>query len=178
MNTIRTKSRNLYFFLAVACFISIILIFLFDGYMGLYETLTMTSGEQTQTIAPEQWINFEKNDFPAQLYVNTAGTVSFSYQVDNRRFSGYKADIDISLWQNQQKIRDVLSQSIDVQAFKQETVTWEIDIQAGLPSNPVDGAYTLEIKQGDIKRDIVFYIPAPNNSKNGLPTITVKNPAP
>jgi hypothetical protein len=165
-------------FLALACFIGIILIFLFDGYIGLYDTLTMASGEQTQTIAPEQWATFEKNSYPAQLYLNAAGTVSFSYQIDNRRFSDYHADVTVSLWQNQQKIKDVLSQSVDVKAFKKDTITWEIDTQAILPSNPQDGAYTIEIKRGDIKRDVVFYILTPNNSKTGLPmpTVTIQNP--
>ena len=174
MNNIQSKPKNIFLILAVACFIGIILIFFFDGYMGLYDTLTMTSGEQTQSIAPEQWVNFEKNNFPPQLYVNNTGIVSFSYKIDNRRFSSYQADVSISLWQNQQEIKDVLSQSINVKAFGQETLAWEIDPQAILPPNPVDGTYTLEINRGDIQRDIVFYVPITTNSKTILPTPTIK----
>jgi hypothetical protein len=178
MNNIRPKSKNIFLILAVVCFLGIILIFLFDGYMGLYDTVTMTSGEQTQTIAPEQWKDFEKNGFPPQLYANIAGEVTFKYKIDNRRFSSYKADVSISLWQNQQKIKDILSQSVNIKAFGQETITWVIDTQKIL-QNPMDGGYTMEIDQGSIQRNVVFYVVVPNSkSYTPIPTIEIKSPTP
>jgi hypothetical protein len=178
MNNIRSKPKNIFLILAVACFLGIILIFLFDGYMGLYDTVTMISGEQTQTIAPEQWKDFEKNGFPPQLYVNNAGKVSFSLKIDNRRFSAYHADVNISLWQSQQKIKDILSQSVNVKSFGQQTVSWIIDTQADL-QNPMDGGYTLEINRGDIQHNVVFYVIIPNSKTyTPIPTPEIKSPTP
>ena len=49
------KHRNLYLYLTLACFLGIILIFIFDGYMGVYDSLTVTTGEQEDQIKADQW---------------------------------------------------------------------------------------------------------------------------
>jgi hypothetical protein len=157
------KNKTLYLILAIACFIGIILIFFFDGYVGLYDTLTMNSGEQSQSINFDQMINNQRDSYIPQFYPNTAGTVSLSYEIDNRHFSAYQSDIDVSVWHNQVKVADVFTGTIDVGAFKKDTVQWSIDTQQYISQNATDGInYTLEIKRGDILRKVIFYLPIPN----------------
>lgn len=157
------KNKTLYLILAIACFIGIILIFFFDGYVGLYDTLTMDSGEQIQSINFDQKNSGGRDSFIPQLYPNTSGNVSLSYEIDNRNFSSYRSDIVVSIWRNQVKVADVFTGAVDVGAFKKDTVNWTIDTQDYVSQNATDGtSYTLEIKRGDILRKVIFYIPIPN----------------
>jgi hypothetical protein len=156
------KNKTLYLILAIACFIGIILIFFFDGYVGLYDTLTMNSGEQSQTITFDQKYNSGQNNFIPQLYPNTSGTVSLSYEIDNRHFSAYRSDIVVSVWRNQVKVGDVFTGTVDAGAFKKDTVQWNIDTQQYISENATDGInYTLEIKRGDTLRKVIFYVTYP-----------------
>jgi hypothetical protein len=156
------KNKTLYLILAIACFIGIILIFFFDGYVGLYDTITMNSGEQSQTITFDQKYNSGQNNFIPQLYPNTSGTVSLSYEIDNRHFSAYRSDIVVSVWHNQVKVADVFTGVVDVGAFKKDTVQWNIDTQLYISQNATDGInYTLEIKRGDTLRKVIFYVTYP-----------------
>lgn len=166
MNNIKPARKNIYLFLILACFIGIILIFVFDGYMGFYDTLTMTSGEQTQTITPEQW---QDDNYPHQIYTYNPDVMSFSYEIDNRRFSSYREEIIVTLWKNQEKIADIVSENINVKAFGKDTVTWNIDARDIIPADAVESVtYTLEIQNGDNLRKTVIYITIPN-SKNLFP---------
>ena len=51
----RKPSKNLYLYLALACFLGIVLIFLFDGYLGVYDSLQADNGTYAQQVAAEQW---------------------------------------------------------------------------------------------------------------------------
>jgi hypothetical protein len=166
------KNKNLFLYLAAACFIGIILIFVFDGYMGFYDTLSLVSGEQTQTITTEQWTQSEKNNYPVELWPFSSGNYSFSYQIDNRRFSSYQADIKVSVWKNQEKLTDVLTKSLNIGAFKSGTVDWVIDpLQLiGVVAN-TDNQFTLDIDHGNMKRSIIIHYSL-NNPKTPQPVIT------
>jgi hypothetical protein len=154
-----TKQKILYLILAIACFIGIILIFVFDGYMGLYDSLTATSGEQTQTITYEQWSD-ETRFGMSYVYPSGADNLFYSYQVDNRRFSKYQADVRVSVWKNQVKVKDVLTQGITVNAFGKETVNWDISSQDFASGNSsLESQYTLQIERGDVVRKIIIYVP-------------------
>ena len=159
------KNRNLFLYLAGACFIGIILIFVFDGYMGFYDTLSLVTGEQTQIITNEQWSLSEKNNYPVDIFPYISGNLSFSYQIDNRRFSSYQADISISAWKNQVKIADILTKSVNIGAFKSETISWVIDPQSIVPALAnTDNQFTLEISYANIKRTTIVHF-APNGLK-------------
>jgi hypothetical protein len=164
MNNKPSGRKNIFLFLTLACFIGIILIFVFDGYMGLYDKLTMTSGEQTQTIEPEQWAENERYGYSAGLYAFNAETLSFSYEVDNRHIASYEADIEVSIWQNQAKIADILSGDIVIRAFGKDTVTWDIEAAALATDNTsIDNQFTLEIKHGEILRKVILTVPFQKN---------------
>jgi hypothetical protein len=156
------KQKTLYLILAVACFIGIILIFVFDGYLGLYDSLTMNSGEQSQTITFDQLNKYERDTFIPQLYPNNSSNMVLSYEIDNRNFTAYRADITVSLWHNQVKVEDVFSGKVDIGAFKKDTVQWNIDTQQFASDNTTQGVnFTLEINRGDVLRKVIVYLSYP-----------------
>jgi hypothetical protein len=165
------KNKNLYLYLALACFVGIILIFVFDGYMGLYESLATTDVNFPQQVTEDQWQN-EGRYGPPGISIEPGGDTNFQYMVDNRRFSSYTAEIDVSLWQNQVKMADLKSETLTLGAFRKGEVDWVLNIGDYLPAGIPAGAnynFTIIIKRGDIERRVMLYV---------NPTIIIPKPAP
>jgi hypothetical protein len=157
-----TKRRNLYLYLTLACFFGIIAIFIVDGYLGIYDTIYITAGEREQKIESDAW----QRDDPFWSSGLTRGEKAFiRYEIDNRLFSHYEADVEVSVWRMQEKVSDVLSQHVVVGAFNKGQVQWEIDTTKLLPLDapPEQGFdYTLTIRRGETERNIVLYVnPSP-----------------
>ena len=154
-----TKRRNLFLYLTIACFLGLITIFIVDGYMGTYDTLHVTIGERPQTIGSDVWL---RQDSFWSIGMNQGEKASFRYEIDNRQFSIYTSDVDVSVWRNQEKVRDlVVSQSISVNVFAKGELTWVVDSTEILPGDfsPKQGyQYTIAIKRGEIERNIILYI--------------------
>ncbi len=155
-----TKRRNLFLYLTLACFFGLVAIFIVDGYLGIYDTLYITAGEQEQKIEPDSWLRQEK--FGARgVGVNWGEKAFFRYELDNRRFSSYTTDIEVSVWHSQEKVRDLISQPIVIAAFDKGQLEWEIDTTELLPESiPPEQRYefTVIIKRGEIERKIIVYI--------------------
>ncbi len=152
--------RNIFLYLALACFLGLIAIFVVDGYLGIYDTLEITAGEQPQTIEPDEWLRQEKFE-ERGVSVNRDDRVSFTYEVDNRRFSSYEADIEVSVWHSQEKVLDVISQPRSIAAFDKGQLEWPIDNTELLPTDILPEQsyqYTVIIKRGEIERKIIVYI--------------------
>ena len=160
------KKRDIYLYLTLACFFGIIAIFILDGYMGLYDTVSITTGEREQRIESEAW---RTNDPYWSSGITRGEKAFFRYEVDNRRFTGYEADIEVSVWRMQSKISDVLSQHIAAGAFDKVEVDWVIDTAEIVPPDaPPEQSldYTLKIKRGAVERNIILYInPSPTPVK-------------
>ena len=152
--------RNLFLYLTLACFFGLIAIFIVDGYMGIYDSLEITAGEQPQTIEADEWLRQEK--FGARgVEVNRDEKAFFRYEVDNRQFSSYAADVEVSVWHGQEKVRDLISQPITIAAFDKEQVEWVLDTAEFVPADipPEQGyEFTVVIKRGEIERKIILYI--------------------
>jgi len=154
------KPKNLFLYLAVVCFIGIILIFFFDGYLGLHDTLSVTSGETTQQIDAEQWTNQEEWGYPPQIGIVYDGKASFSYEIANRRFSSYQTAVDVTVWRDQEKVSDVLSQNINIKAFGKNKIEWTLDA-AKLVTGIITAegkTFTVKIRMGDTERGVVVYV--------------------
>ena len=88
------KGKTVYLYLAIACFLGLMAILVFDGYIGVYDTIILTSGERVETVAPDYWLR-QSTPLPGEAqiaYYTTANqddTLSFSYTIDNRAFSPY-----------------------------------------------------------------------------------------
>jgi hypothetical protein len=165
------KSKNLYLYLALACFVGIVLIFVFDGYMGLYESLTTTDVNFPQQITEDQWQNEGRYGLPG-MSIEPGGDTNFQYVLDNRRFSAYTADIDVSLWQNQVKMADLKSETLTLGAFGKGEVDWVLNIDAYVQANAPAGTnynFTIVIKRGEIERRVMLYV---------NPTIIIPKPVP
>jgi len=150
--------RNLFLYLTLACFFGLIAIFIVDGYMGIYDSLEMRAGERPQTIEPDEWLR--QDEFWA-TGVNQGEKAFFTYEVDNRRFSSYTTDIEVSIWRMQEKVLDVLSQSITIAAFDKGQVEWVIDTSELLPDDILPEQsyeYTVIIRRGEIERKIIVHI--------------------
>jgi len=172
-----TKRRNLFLYLALACFVGLLAIFIVDGYLGVYDTVYITTGEQSWKVEADVWQRQYPTYAPAPIYeesmpaeggkgtyympANRGDKISFRYEVDNRLFSTYKADIEASVWHSQEKVRDLLSQPMSISAFDKEESEWVVDNTEILPkdiSPEQSYQYTVIIKRGEIERRIIVSI--------------------
>ena len=153
-----TKRRNLFLYLTLVCFFGLVAIFIVDGYMGIYDTIHITAGEREQEIEPDTWL---RQDEFWTAGVNRGEKAFFTYEVANRQFSSYTADIEVSAWRMQEKVQDLVSQPISIAAFGEGQLEWVIDTTELLPEDiPAEQSYefTVIIKRGEIERNIIVYI--------------------
>ena len=153
-----TKPKNLFLYLTLACFFGLIAIFIVDGYMGIYDTIYITAGEWEDKIEPDFWL---REDNPRSTGVNRDEKVFFRYEVENHQFSSYAADVEVSVWQSQEKLHDLISQQILIAAFDKGQLEWVLDTTELVPSGvPAEQAYqyTVVIKRGEIERKIIMYV--------------------
>ena len=153
-----TKRRNLFLYLTLACFFGLLAIFIIDGYLGIYDTITITAAEREQKIEPDVWL--EQDRFWS-TGIDRGEKALFSYEVDNRQFSSYEADIWVSVWRAQEKLLDVTSQSMMIGPFDKGQMEWVIDnneiVPADIPPEQ-NFEYTVIIKRGEIERKVIVYI--------------------
>jgi len=152
--------RNIFLYLALACFLGLIAIFVVDGYLGIYDTVYITAGERKEKIEPDEWLRQEEFE-ERGVSVNRDDRVSFTYEVDNRRFSSYTADVEVSVWHSQQKVLDVISQPMSIAAFDKGELEWVVDNTELLPTDILPEQsyqYTVIIKRGEIERKIIVSI--------------------
>jgi len=150
--------RNLFLYLALACLVGLLAIFVVDGYLGIYDTVYITAGEREEKIEPDFWL---RQDRAWSVGANREQKVSFRYEVDNRQFSSYTADVEVAVWHSQQKVHDVTSQQISIAAFDKGQLEWEMDTPELLPGDipPEQGyQYTVIIKRGEIERKVIVSI--------------------
>ncbi|MFC1908993.1 hypothetical protein ACFLXD_03955 [Chloroflexota bacterium] len=152
-----TKRRNLYLYLTLACFFGLIAIFIIDGYLGIYDTVYVTAGEREQEIEADFWLR-EDRIWPVES--NWGEKIFFRYKVDNRQFFTYSTEVSASVWHSQEKVRDLISQSIQVAPFSQEQLEWEV-MRREKPADIVPGQryeISVIIKRGEVERRVILYI--------------------
>ena len=152
------KRRNLYLYLTLVCFFGIITIFIVDGYMGVYDTIYVTTEEREWKIESDVW---QRDDPYWSRGITRGEKTFFRHEVDNRQFSGYETDIEVSIWRMQEKISDVLTQRVTIEAFSKTEIEWTVDSTELVPPDAQPDQrfdYTLTIKRGEIERNIILYI--------------------
>jgi hypothetical protein len=159
------KRKNLFLYLTLACFLGIILIFIFDGYMGLYDSLEMDTGQYRQTIEADQWSRQEKYSYLSSIGVERGGSIDFIYKIKNHRFSQYSDFVEASLWRNDEKITDIMSETLSVKSFDEKELTWSLNTAELVPGDiPAELNYNLfiVINRGEVEREIMIDIyPSP-----------------
>ena len=150
------KARNLFFYLAIGCLVGLIAIFIFDGYLGLYDTIYVTSGEYEQTIETDDWL--------WQKQVGLAGArwgdkIIFRYKIDNRRFSAYSAPVQVSVWKENENLASLFSEDKSVKPFGVAEVNWILDSEWLESQGHSHGQYTVKINHGEVTRRVIvsFY---------------------
>ncbi|MFC1915415.1 hypothetical protein ACFLW4_01810 [Chloroflexota bacterium] len=164
-----TRRKNLFLYLTLVCFFALVAIFIVDGYMGIYDTLLITAGEREQQIEPDVWL---KQDRFWSAGVNRGEKAFFRYEVDNRQFSSYTADVEVSVWHSQEKVRDLISLPISIGGFDKGQLEWVIDTAEFVPSDaPTEQRYeyTVIIKRGEIERKIIVDINYPTYPLKPVP---------
>jgi len=153
------RRRNLYLYLALACFFGLIAVLVFDGYIGVYDRLTTTSGEREINFEEDRWDEYEQEWWGPNP--NWGDEVFFSYEIDNRTFREYNSDLNVSLWQSQNKLADLTSDELTIASFEAKTVEWSFDTAEFLPEEPVQGQaynYTVKIMLGEVEHNILISI--------------------
>ncbi len=164
-----TKRRNLYLYLTLVCFIGLIAIFIVDGYMGVYDTIYVTAGEREERIEADYWLR-QGQGLPGGkgAYYTSANweeKMFFRYEVDNRRFSTYSADIEVSVWRMREKVLNLVLQPIEVAPFDKGIVEWVLDTAELKPDDiSLEQGYEFSviINRGEIERQVILYVnPSP-----------------
>jgi hypothetical protein len=154
------QRKNLYLALTVAFFLAIIAIFIFDGYMGVYDTVRITTQEQEELIQPEYW----SRDYPQSTWTNEGQDIYFRYELDNRTFSTYSADIEVAVWFGETKLEVLLTQAVNINGFDKEELSWTVDTgtlrPADIPQNQ-DYEFSVIITRDGVERRIIVHISTP-----------------
>jgi hypothetical protein len=124
------KRKKLFLSLAIACFVGIVAIFVFDGYIGIYDTVYVTTGEYTQEIGPDFWQGQgASNLYPYQIGVKWGDSVQFRYEIENRNFSDYAATVEASVWKSNEKVVDLFQKDVSIPSFDKMTREWTLTAQ-------------------------------------------------
>lgn len=151
------QRKNLYLFLTIAFFLAIIAIFIFDGYMGIYDTVSMTTQEREEVIEPDYW----SRDYPPSIWTEEGQDIYFSYELDNRLFSTYSADVEVAVWFGETKQSVLISQAVAIGGFDKEELEWVVDTSvlrpADIPENQ-DFLFSVIIKRDGVERRIIVHV--------------------
>ena len=161
--------RNLFLYLGLACFVGLIAIFVFDGYMGIHDTLHITTGEYEQTVEADQWDRF--GGYRPSAETTWGDKVFFSYEVNNRRFSRYDTVIQVSVWKEDDKILDLVAEDKAIEPFDEAKIEWTLTSQELEKAGMGIDNYTVKINYGDVERKVIvrFYSLEESGSPKILP---------
>lgn len=180
-----SKRKNLYLYLGLACFVVIVGIFV-DGYMGVYDTVRMTTRWREREIELgrefdyrwhihledriERLLRFDR-EFDCRRHrrawpvweARWGEKVLFSYEVDNRRFSNYVADIEVSIRFINESPGNLtlISQRMSIGAFRKGRIEWVVDTIELFPTPPrpkQEYLATIKIERGEIERKVHLHI--------------------
>lgn len=157
--------RNFYLYLAIACFVGIIAIFVVDGYLGIYDTFYITAGEHEQEIEPDYWLRskYQGYSYPYHIEVEWGEAVRFRYEIDNRCFSSYSTLIRASVWKENEKIFDLFSEDRSIKPFSKVLVEWTLDSEELKSRGFSVGEYTVKVERKGIERKIIVGYHSPSS---------------
>ena len=149
--------KNLYLSLTIAFFLAIIAVFVFDGYMGVYDTFRVTTQEREQVIGPDSWD--DEYDYRHHVWTEEGQAISFRYELDNRTFGTYSADVEVAIWFGETKHSDLLSQAVAIDSFDKEEFNWTIDTTELRPAGTTwDYEFSVIITRDGVERRIVVNV--------------------
>jgi hypothetical protein len=172
------KRRYLFLYLAIACFAGLVAVFIVDAYLGVYDTIYVTTGEYEQKIEADYWQRPEsawptqyENAWPIQATVGDQ--IPFRYEIENHRFSTYSTLVQASVWKENEKVTDLFSGDVSIGRFGKATVTWSLateELPGLTPGWPAQ--FTIKINRGGIERKIILSL----NYPEAPPAVPVPKP--
>ena len=154
----KSKS-NLYLYLALVCFVGILVIFVADGYLGIYDTLYITVQESEQVIEPDYWQQPWGKESGYSIGTKMGEPAYFRYKIDNRTLSTYLSDVKVSVWKGGEEIIQLLDEDVEVAPFENVTLDWTLrseELEKGGFVVGEYGEYTVRISLGEIERKIIL----------------------
>ncbi len=163
--------KNLYLYLALACFLGIVLIFFFDGYVGVYDSLKADNGTYIQEVSAEQWQSTDRYAGPFSMSIDASGSLAFTYRVDNRRFTGYSAPVTVTLTDGTGQTTEVTRQTLTAGAFRSGEVSWTLRSADLPPVGATNGTVMVEltIQRGSVTRSLSLYVNRTSGILKGVP---------
>jgi hypothetical protein len=164
MPTAKTKpkspalKRNIYLGLTLAFFLALISVFVFDGYMGVYDTVTVVTQEREETIEPEYWL---RDGYSNYFWVDEGQDVSFHYELENRAFGSYQADVEVAIWFGESKQSVVLTDTVAIDSFDSYQWDWVIDTATLRPADvpePYDYEFSVIITRDGVELRTVVQV--------------------
>jgi len=148
--------RHLFLYLAIACLMALIAIFIADGYLGIHDIAYVTAGETEQKVEPDDWLWQDRSWTTGARW---GEKVFFRYEIDNRRFSTYSTLIQASVWKENEKVFDLFSEDEIVKPFDKVTVEWILSGQELEEAGFGADRYTVKISRGEVERRVIveFY---------------------
>jgi len=176
------KRRYLFLYLAIACFAGLVAVFIVDAYLGVYDTIYVTTREYEQKIEAAYWQQPERA-WPTQ-YENawsigaTVGDhIPFRYEIENHQFSAYSTTVQASVWKENEKVADLFSGDVSIGRFGKATVTWSLateELPGLTPGWPAQ--FTIKINLEDIERKIILDLNYPEAPLTPQPPKIVPEP--
>jgi hypothetical protein len=152
------RRKNLYLGLTIAFFLALIAVFVFDGYMGIYETVSTTTQERENTVEPEYWL---RDDYSSSTWTEEGQKIYFRYELDNRRFSSYSADVEVAIWFGESKHSIALAETVVVGSFDSHEWEWTVDTgvlrPTDIPEN-YDFEFSVIIERDGVERRIIVHV--------------------
>jgi hypothetical protein len=160
----------------------ILVIFVVDGYLGIYDKLTFTIQERAQVIEPDQWQQRWVKESGFSTGARWGEPINFEYQIQNRTFSSYSAAVEVTIWRSGEKVAQLLKEDAVIPSFDDATLNWTVltkDFgEAGLKAGEY-GEYTVRVTFGEVERKIIlsYYPETPGYPEKGpIPAIPVPAP--
>jgi hypothetical protein len=156
--------KNLYLFLAIFCFLALIAVIINGGYLGVFDTLYITSAINQEVIGTDVLMQPEVT--PSYRYLPARQILpgiknSFTYELENRRFSPYETRLEVTLWGDSQPgPLLLLSQNLNITPFNKARLEWSIDPQDLSSRDFQGGLYSLRINRNGLERRIILTYPA------------------
>ena len=130
------------------------LIFFFDAIWGIYDLLSWEG--------PGGWrASYDyvaRSGSPPRISVEIGEHLSFEYKISNRRFFPYRTNLEVSLWKDGTKVRDLHRARLDIPPFRSGKAVWGF-CACGLEAPHDRGEkYKIKIKTDTFERELILVI--------------------
>jgi hypothetical protein len=155
------RQRNIYLYLTVAFFLALIAIFVFDGYMGIYDTVTITTAEREDIVEPEFWLRSDDQHGYYYTWAEEGQTVNFHYELENRCLRNYVAEVEVAVWFSDSRQNTLVSDALVVRSFDSAEWDWSLKTAALRPveiPETQDFELSVIIKRNDVELRTIVHV--------------------